>query len=52
MTVEQREDAAPFALTEAHLPALAAAVHAEGYRIMVDPETGEVKLERDESRGD
>lgn len=39
-------DVPPLALTEAHLPALAAAVHAEGYRIVVDTETGEVKLER------
>lgn len=39
------DEAPPLALTEAHLPALAAAIHAEGYRIMVDTETGEVKLE-------
>lgn len=40
------DDTPPLALTEAHLPALAAAIHAEGYRIMADPQTGDVKLER------
>jgi len=46
------DDAPPLALTEAHLPALAAAIHAEGYRVMVDTETGEVKLERGEADGE
>ncbi|HEX5005853.1 MAG TPA: hypothetical protein VFV70_02000 [Hyphomonadaceae bacterium] len=40
------DEVPPLALTEAHLPALAAAIHSEGYRIMVDTETGEVRLER------
>jgi hypothetical protein len=46
------DDAPPLALTEAHLPALASAIHAEGYRIMVDTETGEVKLERGGADGE
>lgn len=37
---------APFALTDQHAAALTRAIEAEGYRVMVDPETGDVKLER------
>jgi hypothetical protein len=36
----------PHALTERHLLALERAIIAEGYRIMVDLETGAVKLEK------
>lgn len=36
------------ALTDQHVTALARAIEAEGYTILTDPETGEVKLERAE----
>jgi hypothetical protein len=44
-------DSPPFALTEQHIAALARAIEAEGYRIMADPETGNVKLEWTSARG-
>ena len=40
------EEPAPLALTDQHIAALARAIESEGYRIMVDTETGEVKLKR------
>ncbi len=43
------EPSALFALTDAHVTALEKAIRAEGYDILVDPETGEVKLTRAES---
>ena len=39
-------DEAPYALTDQHAVALTRAIEAEGYRVLVDPETGDVKLER------
>ena len=36
------DEAPPFALTDAHARALEKAIEAEGFRIMVDPETGDV----------
>jgi hypothetical protein len=37
---------APLALTDQHVAALERAIRAEGYDILVDPETGEVRLSR------
>ncbi len=34
----------PFALTDANITALEKAIRAEGFEILTDPETGEVKL--------
>jgi hypothetical protein len=39
-------EAPPLALTDQHITALSRAIESEGYRIMVDPATGDVKLER------
>lgn len=36
----------PLAITDKHVTALSRAIEAEGYRIMVDAETGDVKLEK------
>jgi len=41
---EDRERQSPLALTEAHLPALERAIRAEGFKILVEVSTGEVKL--------
>ena len=40
------EEPTPSALTDQHAAALERAIRAEGYTILVDPETGDVKLER------
>ncbi len=37
-------ETALFALTDQHVAALTRAIEAEGYRVLVDPETGDVKL--------
>lgn len=39
----------PHALTDQHAAALERAIRAEGYSVLVDPETGDVKLERAEA---
>ncbi len=40
------EDLPPIALTDAHVAALEHAIRAEGYSIMMNDETGEIRLER------
>ena len=40
------EEPAPLALTDQHSAALERAIVAEGYSVLVDPDTGDVKLER------
>ena len=46
MTDEVTPDPAPYALTQQHLAALEKAIRAEGYDILVDPESGEIKLRK------
>jgi hypothetical protein len=43
---EARAAPAPLALTDRHVAALERAIRAEGYDILADPETGEVRLTR------
>ena len=45
IALDAGESVAPFALTEAHLPALVSAINALGYTIMMDDETGNVRLD-------
>ena len=45
IALDAGESVAPLALTEAHLPALVSAINDLGYTIMVDDETGDVRLE-------
>ena len=40
------EELEPYALTEEHIAALERAIRAEGFTILVDTETGEVRLKR------
>jgi hypothetical protein len=43
---DEIEAGEPFALTDQHVGALERAIRDEGYNILADPETGEVKLEK------
>lgn len=43
---EDRDPAPPCALTDQHAAALEPAIRAEGYEVLVDPESGDVKLEK------
>jgi hypothetical protein len=44
--IRHEEETEPLALTDRHVAALEAAIRAEGYTILADPETGAIKLER------
>lgn len=44
---EGDDELPPFSLTDQHIKALELAIRAEGYEILVDPETSEVKLVKD-----
>lgn len=47
--MSEPEEPEPYALTEEHVGALERAIRAEGYIILVDSETGKVKLKRIET---
>lgn len=46
---EETQELPPFALTEAHMAALEAAVRREGYNVLANPETGDVTLDKPDS---
>ena len=45
MPKEKPDELPPFALTSKHVTALELAIGEEGYGVLVDPATGDVKLE-------